>query len=663
MLGCLRGGKVSPSANVGGGAAAARAAAAAAAAARGPVVKAIDRPLEPDKLTLLARACRERLPEVVQLLLAKGASVSVACGPDRRLPLHWALLAPAPALPTPSGGGGEVAAVVAQLIRAGADVEAADAVGMRPLHVACRHGHAAAAKQLLEAGADKDARDRICAPIHYACGYGHEACALLLIRRGANLLATSAEGLSALGALRQGGHEGRMPLAAAKLSSHAQSAMKVASGKRDAAANYLPLNDPVNAKDVQGNTQLANAVREANLGATRRLLMAGADPSVSDFSGWAPLHIAARFKLVAIGLLLLECGAPYRATSDGMLPLDLYKVDLDEDDEEENLPLFLELSKAATSYFSLVARGKLPPPPPKLQPVAAAVAADPSTSPAKAAKASAAPAAGSAAAAAAAASAAAAAAIDEEEREKAEKEAELKSLDERDNVGRTKLLRAVREGRAEEAERLLRLGADPDRADAEGWTPLHHACALGLEAFVPLLLGRATREELALGKDKRRGADAGARLPAHEGADRAGFTAAHLAVESGRSSTRLVLRRLKEGGADVDALDAEGSSPLLLAVIKNRTSALKALLALGADANAADAGGVSALFHALQWMRDGAAACLVERGAALSDEVRRTLAQQPPDLMQRTLAAVAARDGVAPPTRPAPPQSPPERRE
>jgi hypothetical protein len=56
----------------------------------------------------------------------------------------------------------------------------------------------------------------------------------------------------------------------------------------------------------------------------------------------------------AIGLLLLECGAPYRATSDGMLPLDLYKVDLDEDDEEENLPLFLELSKAATSYFSLV---------------------------------------------------------------------------------------------------------------------------------------------------------------------------------------------------------------------------------------------------------------------------------------------------------------------
>ncbi len=557
----------------------------------------------------------------------------------------------------------EAAHVVALLLRAKANVEAQDAVGVRPLHLACRHGHSLAARLLLDAGADADARDRLCAPIHYACAHGHESCALLLIGRGANLMATSVEGLTALGAVRRYRHEGRMAVTVQKLEEHASAAMKVASGKTDAAANYKPQSDSINVKDSVGNTQLAVAVRKDNLREARRLLSLGADPSLADFSGWAPLHIAARFKLVQMGLALIEAGAPYAPTGDGATPLDLFAVELDEDDEEANAPLFFALNKAATEYAAKILSGKLPPPPPKtfVPPVpfvleSASVNADgspakakgASTAAAAAAASASAPAAGSAAAAAAAASAAASAAIAAADAAAEATERELRTLNDRDGLGRSQVLRAVREGKAEEADRLLRLGADPDLADVAGWAPLHHAASLGLDAMVPLLLARASRDDRLLGKDKRLGASADARLPAHAGADaaRAGFTAAHLAVESGRDSTRRVLRRLREGGADLDARDAEGSGPLLLAVVQNRAAAVRALLALGADADAADAGGVSALLHALQWMRDGVAAALVERGAALPAEARAALAQLPPGAMQRARAAVAARDAA-----------------
>ena len=93
---------------------------------------------------------------------------------------------------------------------------------------------------------------------------------------------------------------------------------------------------------------------------------------------------------------------------------------------------------------------------------------------------------------------------------------------------------------------LLSADAKTLRAvDADGWTPLHFAAAAGDGASVALLL---SHEEESLKAVRRRAKD--------------GSTPLHLAASSGSAGA---VSELLKAGADADALDGRGRSPLAVA--------------------------------------------------------------------------------------------------
>lgn len=94
----------------------------------------------------------------------------------------------------------------------------------------------------------------------------------------------------------------------------------------------------------------------------------------------------------------------------------------------------------------------------------------------------------------------------------------------------------------------LLLSADAKKlraVDADGWTPLHFAAAAGDGAAVALLL---SHEEESLKAVRRRAKD--------------GSTPLHLAASSGSAGA---VSELLKAGADADALDGRGRSPLAVA--------------------------------------------------------------------------------------------------
>ena len=77
----------------------------------------------------------------------------------------------------------------------------------------------------------------------------------------------------------------------------------------------------------------------------------------------------------------------------------------------------------------------------------------------------------------------------------------------------------------------------------------------------------------------------------------------------------MIVKRLTEGGADVNALDALSNTPLSLAVPTGHIDVVKYLIEKGANVNIASAEGFSPLHLAAQEGRFDIAKCLVVRGA------------------------------------------------
>ncbi|MCU0305484.1 MAG: ankyrin repeat domain-containing protein [Thermoanaerobaculales bacterium] len=89
--------------------------------------------------------------------------------------------------------------IVAELVAAGAPVNAAGGDGGTPLHGVCHHDRADIAALLLDAGADPGIADRSGrTPLHVAARRGNTAVASLLVERGADLAATTQEGWTPL---------------------------------------------------------------------------------------------------------------------------------------------------------------------------------------------------------------------------------------------------------------------------------------------------------------------------------------------------------------------------------------------------------------------------------------------------------------------------------
>lgn len=100
--------------------------------------------------------------------------------------------------------------VVQQLVNhplARLDVNAANKLGQRPLHIAAEHGHAAIAEVLLSAGASVHATDNMDQqPLHKATPAGHIAVVQLLLKHGAVVYAKDSTGAVPLFVAAREGH-------------------------------------------------------------------------------------------------------------------------------------------------------------------------------------------------------------------------------------------------------------------------------------------------------------------------------------------------------------------------------------------------------------------------------------------------------------------------
>ncbi|HLI84530.1 MAG TPA: ankyrin repeat domain-containing protein [Bryobacteraceae bacterium] len=114
---------------------------------------------------------------------------------------------------------------------------------------------------------------------------------------------------------------------------------------------------------------------------------------------------------------------------------------------------------------------------------------------------------------------------------------------------------------------------------------------------------------------------AGAALAA--GADPDGTTALHWAV---RGNDLKTAKALIEGGADVNAVNRYGITPIALAAMNGNAAMLRLLLDAGADANSAHPGGETALMTAARTGNADAVELLLDRGANVN--ARETARQQ-----------------------------------
>jgi hypothetical protein len=144
---------------------------------------------------------------------------------------------------------------------------------------------------------------------------------------------------------------------------------------------------------------------------------------------------------------------------------------------------------------------------------------------------------------------------------------------------------------------LLLLGADANAVGESGEPPLHAAAYSGRSRAARLLLDHGARADVP-GRDGR--------------------TALHLASWSDGSADRLgTFAALLDGGADANARDAAGQTPLMDAVHEQRTRALRLLVARGADLEARDRWGRTPLHRAVAERKTDSVRALLALGAHL----------------------------------------------
>jgi ankyrin repeat protein len=284
--------------------------------------------------------------DAVRSLLKQGADVNQAQG-DGMTALHWAaasghvdlvemllyaganvrattrLGAYAPLHVASQSGH---AAVINTLVKAGADVDMVTSTGATPLMMAALSGQAEAAGALLDAGADVNARDRANdeTALMFAAAYDRVGVVRLLVSRGANL------GLTAKVIDRGAGPPAPGDVALQEASRGGGRAQNnaAAGGAQARPGNEVPgVTRPYSYNEligkVGGLTALHFAARQGSAESVQALVEAGADvnqPSPADKA--SPLLIAAVNGQFDIGRYLLEKGAnPNVATDAGATPL------------------------------------------------------------------------------------------------------------------------------------------------------------------------------------------------------------------------------------------------------------------------------------------------------------------------------------------------------
>jgi len=144
-----------------------------------------------------------------------------------------------------------------------------------------------------------------------------------------------------------------------------------------------------------------------------------------------------------------------------------------------------------------------------------------------------------------------------------------------DEEGASPLLYAAKENEFSTVKLLLDCLADPNVAMGNGTTALHEAAANGSIRTVKLLVERKAQLE----------------------ATTKNGTALHFAVSENREKTVAELIRL---GANVDATNSGGVTPLMLCCLMNKPVVARELLAAGADLRVKIMGGITALHMAAE---------------------------------------------------------------
>ncbi len=119
----------------------------------------------------------------------------------------------------------------------------------------------------------------------------------------------------------------------------------------------------------------------------------------------------------------------------------------------------------------------------------------------------------------------------------------------------TALQRAARNGDFAAVKNLVEEGDEVDRADAAGWTALHHTVFEGHERVAAFLLSRGAKVEVP---------------------DTDGWTPLHTAAFNGHAA---IVELLLSHGADIQARDLDGDTALVLARLRGHGAIREMLVA------------------------------------------------------------------------------------
>lgn len=278
--------------------------------------------------------------EAVRTLLKQGADVNQPQG-DGMTALHWAAAGGhADLLETLLYAGANVrattrlgsytalhvasqaghAAIITTLLKAGADVNAPTATGATPLMQAAASGRVDAVKALLDGGADVNARDKAAdeTALMFAAALDRAEAVKVLIARGANLKLTAKMIDRASGPLAPG----EQALQEASRGARQQAGNAPAAGRGGASGPDIPgVTRPYSYNEligkVGGLTALHFAARQGSFESVKALVEGGADVNqVSPADNASPVLIATVNGQFDVAKYLLDQGADPNVRTD-----------------------------------------------------------------------------------------------------------------------------------------------------------------------------------------------------------------------------------------------------------------------------------------------------------------------------------------------------------